>query len=309
MKENFILFSGTANRPLAEAIARQLGVSLGNCTIERFPDGEVSVEIDESVNERIVFLVQPTSPPVDANLIELLAFADACRRAGASSIIAIVPYFGYARGDKRHGSSQAIMARLVADLMQTAGINRVVTVDLHAPQIEGFFQIPVDSLTATPILYEALNAQLLQETVVVSPDTGRIPMALEFAGRLGIKVAVLHKQRSSGTQTDITHVIGEVEGKACLIVDDMISTGGTIVNSIETLLKAGAKPEITVAATHGLLVQNAKEKLSCQSLQQILITDTIPQQPQDWTQLQVVSLGSLLGTEIKRIVTGNSLVN
>src|SRR3954468_24592575 len=240
MADGLIIFAGTANRDLAQSIARELGVSLGMCKVERFPDGETSVRLDEPVRGREVFILQPTSPPVNDHLVELLAFADSCRRASAAHITAIVPYFGYGRSDKRNYARVPIMASMVADLMQTAGINHLVTVDIHTPQLEGFFRIPVDSLTAVPVLATALRDRLPEGTVVVSPDAGRVRMATEFAHRLKTSVVVLHKRRESGTETKVTHLVGDVRGRACLIIDDMISTGGTIAESIEVLLKAGA---------------------------------------------------------------------
>ena len=236
MNQDLLLFSGTANPALATAVAAELGVRLRLSAATRFPDGETAVQIDEPVRGREVFLVQPTAPPVNDNLVELLAFADACRRAAAARITAVVPYFGYARGDKRHGRRQPITASLVARLIQAAGVDHIVTLDLHAEQIEGFFQIPVDNLTAVPTLCQALRGRLPEGVVIVSPDVGRVAMATEFADRLGSPVAVLHKRRTSGTETVITHVVGDVRGRPCLIIDDMISTGGTIARAVEALL-------------------------------------------------------------------------
>ena len=297
----FTLFSGTANQNLAKAIAFQLGVELGECTIKRFPDSEVLVQVNQSVREQEVFIVQPTSPPVDANLMELLAFADACRRASAKRITAVVPYFGYARSDKRNKGRQTIMARVVADLMQAVGIDHLITVDLHTPQIEGFFRIPVDSVSAVSTLCQALGDRIHEESVIVSPDSGRISTALQFAQKLGTPVAVMHKQRQSGTETEITHIVGDVEDKTCLIVDDMISTGGTIINSIEALLEAGAKSEITVAATHGLLVKDAREKLSHKNIKQLLVTDTLPLKQDNWSKLQIVSIAPAVAEVIRKM--------
>lgn len=307
MTGELALFSGTANPALAEAIAHELRQPLTPCQVQRFPDGEISVHLEDSVRGQSVFIVQPTSPPVDANLMELLAFADACRRASAAGITAVVPYFGYARADKRGNERQAIMASLVADLMQTVGIQHVITMDLHAPQIEGFFRIPVDSLSAVPVLYESLKAALPPNAVVVSPDTGRVEMAIAYAQRLGTTVAVLHKQRTSGTQTDVTHVVGDVSDRPCLIIDDMISTGGTIAKSIDALLEAGAKPHITVAATHGLFVEEAQAKLSHSSLQRIFATDTIPSPHPDWAALHIVSIAPRIATVIQRMLSNSSV--
>ena len=262
--------------------------------------------MEESVREQKVFILQPTSPPVDTNLIELLAFADACRRSSAVKITAIVPYFGYARSDKRQRKRQAIMASLAANLIEAAGIDHLITFDLHAPQIEGFFHIPVDNLTAVDVLLSALKNSLPTDTVVVSPDSGRIPMAMEFARGLNTSVAVLHKQRDSGRETHITHVIGEVKDKPCLIIDDMISTGGTIATTIDALLEANARPQIYIAATHGLLIENAEDNLNHRSIQNIFVTDTIDVKQQVKLQLKTVSIAPLIAQAIRRMSAGNS---
>jgi ribose-phosphate pyrophosphokinase len=305
--EDFTLFAGTANPALAGAIATELGVRPGACAIEHFPDGETAVRLDEPVRGRDVFVVQPTAPPVNDHLVELLAFADACRRSAAGRITAVVPYFGYARSDKRHGRREPITASLVARLMQTAGIDQVVTLDLHAAQIEGFFHIPVDSLTAVPTLCRALDDRVPPDAVVVSPDTGRVKTATDYAHRLGTSVVVLHKRRASGTETEVTHVVGDVSGRACLIIDDMISTGGTIARAIEALLAAGARPEITVAATHGLFVGAARAKLGHEAVREVLVTDTVPRDDRSWPQLRRVSVAPLLAAAIRRLRADGSL--
>ena len=307
MTDALKIFAGTANPGLARSIARELGVQLGACAVERFPDGETSIRLDEPVRGQEVFIVQPTSPPVNEHLVELLAFADACRRASAARITAIVPYFGYARSDKRHGLREPITASMVAVLMQAIGIDHVVTVDVHAPQIEGFFQVPVDNLTAVGALSHALRERLPEGTVVVSPDAGRVPMATEFAHRLQTSVVVLHKRRESGTETEVTHLVGDVRDRACLIVDDMISTGGTIAKSIRALLEAGALPEITVAATHGLFLQGARERLTQRAVRQVLVADTVPIDEQTWPQLRVVSVAPLIAAAIRRFLADGSL--
>ena len=251
---DYTIFSGTSNPALAQAIAQILGVPLGKSRVERFPDGEIEVELLEPPRRKEVFIVQPTCPPVNDHLFELLAFTDACRRAAAGHITAIVPYFGYARSDKRHERRVSINASLVAALMQAAGVGHVVTVDLHAPQIEGFFYVPTDSLSAVAVLADALREDLPEGPVVISPDEGRVRMATRYAGILRAPVAVLHKERHSGAETSVLRVVGDVRGRHCLVVDDMISTGGTIASSVEALLQAGAQPDITVVATHGLFV-------------------------------------------------------
>jgi ribose-phosphate pyrophosphokinase len=307
MDQDYLLFAGTANPALATAIAAELGVRPGACAVDRFPDGEVSVRLDETVRRREVFLVQPTAPPVNDHLVELLAFADACRRAAAARITAVVPYFGYARSDKRHGRREPIAASLVARLMQAAGVDHVVTLDLHAAQIEGFFHIPVDSLTAVPTLCQSLRHQQPPGVVVVSPDAGRVAMATDYAHRLGTPVVVLHKHRASGTETEVTRVVGDVRDRPCLIIDDMISTGETIARAVEALLAAGARPDITIAATHGLFVGEARTRMGLEAIREVLVTDTVAATDRAWPQLQIVSVAPLLAAAIRRIQSDGSL--
>jgi ribose-phosphate pyrophosphokinase len=307
VSQGFTIFAGTANPALAAAIARQLGMQVGVCAIDRFPDGEVAVQLLEPVRRQEVFLVQPTSPPVNDHLVELLALADACRRAAAARITAIVPYFGYARADKRHGRQEPIMGRVIAGLLEAVGIAHVVTVDLHTPQIEGFFHAPVDTLTAVPTLCRALRDRLPPDLVVVSPDVGRVRTATHYAQCLGVPVIVLHKQRESGAKTEVTHVVGDVSSRACLIVDDMISTGGTVAESIRALLRAGARPEILVAATHGLLLLGARDKLDHPAVREIFITDTVRVAERDWPQLRVISIASLIAGAVERFLADGSI--
>jgi ribose-phosphate pyrophosphokinase len=307
VKNGFTIFSGTANPALAAAIGHELGVPLGDCAIDRFPDGEVAVEIRESVRSKEVFLVQPTAPPVNDHLVELLALADACRRAAAACITAIVPYLGYARSDKRHGRREPITARVIADLFQAVGIARVFTVDLHTPQIEGFFYVPVDSMTAVPMLSRALCDSLPPDAVVVAPDSGRVGMATHYAKCLGAPVIVLHKRRESGSDTKVTHIVGDVSGRPCLIVDDMISTGGTMAESITALLAAGARPEMIVAATHGLLLVGARAKLEHPAVRAVFVTDTVSVTEKDWPQLHVVSIAPLLASALTRFLADDSI--
>jgi ribose-phosphate pyrophosphokinase len=303
----FSVFCGNASRKLTEAVARAIGVPVGAAAVDRFPDGEVSVQLRDTVRRRDVFLIQSTSPPVNDHLMELLAFADASRRASAAHVTAVIPYFGYARSDKRQGRREPISARLVADLLQTAGIDHVMTLDLHASQIEGFFRIPVDSLSAVSVLCDAIRRRLPPGTVVVSPDAGRLSMATDYAQRLKTSVILLLKTRETGTETHVTHLVGDVRGRPCLIVDDMISTGGTIAESVEVLLRAGARPGIFAAATHGLLLDSARAKLTTESMADIFVTDTIERAFEDWPHLHVVSVAPLIAEAIKR-VTADRLV-
>ncbi len=306
MARNSILFAGTANPPLATAIADHLGMPVGACTIEQFPDGETAVRLLEPVRRKEAFLVQPLSPPVNSHLVELLAMADACRRAGAARITAVVPYFGYARSDKRHGKREPVMARVVADLLETVGIGQIVTLDLHAPQIEGFFHIPMDSLTAVPTLCEMLRTQVEEGTAVVAPDAGALRLATEYAHRLGGAVVVTHKRRETGTHTQVTHLVGDVRNKPCLIVDDMISTGGTIAACMDRLRQAGARPHITVAATHGLFLSGAQERLEREGLRNVFVSDTVGT-PIQWTKLHVVSIAPVIATALKRFMQHRSI--
>ncbi len=265
------------------------------------------MRIDQPVRGREVFLVQPTSPPVDEHLIELLALADACRRAAAARITAVVPYFGYARSDKRHGHREPIVASLAARLIQVVGVAHVVAVDLHTPQIEGFFRVPFDTLTAVPTLCEALRPRLPAGAIVVAPDAGRVKMATCYAERLGAPMAVLNKRRASGTETAVTHLVGDVCDRTCLIVDDIIATGGTIAEGAAALREAGAGPEITVAATHGLFVGTARESLQRAGISRVFVTDTVPPEGGEWPLLEVVPIASLLADAIRRFVADGSL--
>lgn len=306
MPDDFAIFAGTANPALADAVARHVGVRISPASVERFPDGELTVRLLEPVRHKNVFIVQPTSPPVNDHLVELLVFADACRRASAAHIGAVIPYFGYARADKRHGRREPITASMIAMLLQAGGIHHVITVDLHASQIEGFFHIPVDSLTAVPVLCDAVRSRLPAGTVVISPDAGRLRMATGFAERLETSVALLHKVRESGTKTQVTHLVGDVRDRPCLVVDDMIATGGTLIESVRTLAQAGARPGVFIAATHGLLLEGAMEKLTGESVAEIFVTDTVPQPRGDWPQLRVVSVAPLVAGAIQRVIADGS---
>lgn len=309
MNKLFTLFAGSGNPDLAISVAREVGVPLGARVIERFPDGETFVRLEQPVRGQEVFIVQPTGPPVNDSLVELLSFIDACRRAAAANITAVVPYFGYARQDKRHGHREPVTASMVAHLLQAVGANHVVTVDLHAAQIEGFFHIPVDCLTALPTVCDALSPLLPRGLIVVSPDEGRVKMAGQYAQRLDSTVAVLHKRRETATKTKVTHVVGEVRGKPCLIIDDMISTGGTIAEATKALLAAGAKPEIFVAATHGPLLASVAERLNHEAIRAVFVTDTIAPVIRDWPKLHVITMAPVIAGAVRRLLAKESLGN
>jgi ribose-phosphate pyrophosphokinase len=307
MGDAFTIIGGTANPELTAAIARELGVPVGASTVDRFPDGEVAVQLHDPVRRQEVFLVQPTSPPVNDNLMELLALADACRRAAAARVTAVVPYFAYARADKRDGRREPITGRVVADLLEAVGIGHVITVDLHTPQVEGFFHAPVDSLTAVPALCRAVRQWLPPDLVVVSPDVGRVRMATDVAQCLGVPVVVMHKRRESGVRTVVTHVAGDVVGRACLIVDDMITTGGTVAECIRALVAERARPEIVVAATHGLLLPGAREKLDHPAVRGVFVTDTVRVPADAGPRLHVVPIAPLVAGALRRWLSGDPL--
>ena len=300
------LLAGSAHPRLAADIAGQLGTPLCRCDLRRFPDLELHVQLQDSVRGHDVFVVQPTSPPVETHIFELLLLADACRRADAGRITAVVPYFGYARQDRRAGGREPVTARLVADLMRAAGLQRVVAVDLHSPAIEGFFSVPVEQLTAVTLLADSVRGRLASPTVVVAPDLGAAKLADRYAQRLDLPVAIVHKQRLGAEKVAARRITGEVRGLAPLIVDDMISTGGTIEAASTALIAAGCAPEITVLATHALLVGAAVERLIRLPLR-LVTTDTVANAQRPAISIDRVSLAPLLAAAIERLHKGESL--
>lgn len=298
-KSDFLVLSGSANRYLAGAIAHLLDTEIGKCRVERFPDTEVNVQLDEPLHERRVVIVQSSCAPVDQQAMEVCAIADACRRAGASGITWVAPYFGYARSDKRKGRRTAVMGRLVADFAEHAGVDRLIAVDLHSPQVEGFFHVPVENLTAVPAIADALKPDLENGSVIVSPDAGGIKLASAYAVRLDCAIAVLHKERLNGAKTVVRRLVGDVRGKRCIITDDMISTGGTIRNAIEALIQAGAREQFIVAATHAVFTAEARQNLQHPAVQQIIVSDSIPVSAAEWPQVRTVSLAPILATAIQ----------
>ncbi len=296
-----LLFAGLANPRLAETIAAGLRVPLGRCGIERFPDGELHVEVQESVRGHDVYLLQPTSPPVETHLLELLLLADACRRAGAARVTAVVPYFGYARQDRRAHGREAVAARLVADLIATSGVARVVAVDLHSAGLEGVFSIPLENLSAVPLLAQAARPWLPADGVLVAPDLGAAKLADRYARLLCLPVAIVHKTRLSGTEVTVSAITGDVRNRTPIIVDDMISTGGTVVAALDAVRAAGAQPQAVVVASHGLLVAPAVERLQAAPVQQIIVTDSVPPPDCPSLPLKVATLAPLVAEAISRL--------
>jgi ribose-phosphate pyrophosphokinase len=302
------IFAGSANTSLAEAIAAKLDIRPSSREVQVFPDGELHVELQESVRGEDVYIIQPTSPPAEKHLLELLLLADAARRAGAARLTAVVPYFGYARQDRRASGREAVGARLVANLLESGGLlQRVVTVDVHTEAIEAFFGIPLEHLSAVPMLIESVRPYISTDSVIVAPDMGAAELAERYAEPLELPVAVVHKARISGTEVSVGSVTGEVEGKKPIVVDDMISTGGTQKAAIDALLEAGSEPEITVSTSHGLFAGSAEEDLRDAPIERFIVTDSVPPPEGLGLPLEVVSLAPLLASAIDRLHNDRSL--
>ncbi len=300
------LFTGSATPVLAAAVAKHLGLELARCEVGQFPDGETRIGVGESVRGGDCFVIQSTCAPVNHNLMELLVLCDALRRASAWRVTAVIPYFGYARQDKKVQAREPITAKLVANVLETAGVDRVITIDLHAGQIQGFFDVPVDHLTALDILGNHLRNTGLDESVVISPDVGRATEARRLANYLGVPLAMLYKRRSSPTEISVTHVIGEVEGLRPIMIDDMISTAGTMRRGIDALLRLGARPDVRVAATHAVFTPPALERLTNASISGVIVTDTIPFHGQH-ERVHVLSVAPLLAKAIFNVHHNDSV--
>ena len=302
------ILAGSANLSLAENIARNVNVKLVQRVLERFPDGELHIELQESVRGHDVYLIQPTCPPVDEHLFELLLMTDACRRAGAVHLTAVISYFGYARQDRRAHGREPLSVRLIADLLVTSGIQRVVAVDLHSQGVESAFAIPVEQVSAVPILAEAVRPSVPRKAVIVSPDLGAVKMAERYAKLLDLPVAIIHKTRISGAEVNVQRIVGDVQDKQVLVVDDMISTGGTIEKAIKALLEAGCLSSgIRVAASHGLLVGPAAERLGNLPIEKIYVSDSVPTPDRFPVPIEVSSLAGLLAETIQRLHASESI--
>ena len=304
--ERLRVFTGTAHPQLARDICAHMGVPLGSASLARFPDGEINLKIEVDVRGADVFVVQPTCPNVHENLFELLSFADCLRRASADRITAVIPYFGYARKDRKDEGRVPINAKLVANLLVTSGYDRVVAVDLHAAQIQGFFDIPVDHLYARPVMLEKVRQLETKDVMVVSPDIGGTKLARAYAKDLGCDLAIIDKRRISGEQTVIEHVIGDVRNRDVLLVDDMVSTGGSIVDAARIVKEKGAR-KVFIVATHAVLCGNAVERLNKADVEQILFADTVPVHDKKIRRLEVCSMAQLLARAIDRIHRSESV--
>jgi len=306
---NLIIAAGSGNPVLAAAIGDALSVPVCRSVSKRFPDSELHVEIDESVRDSDVYLIQPTGPPVDTHLMELLFLADACRRAGASRLTAVVPYFGYARQDRRANGRDAVGGRVAADLLRAGSFDRIVSVDLHTVSLEGFFAMPLEHLSAVALLADRIRDSVGAEAVIVAPDLGAVKMAERYGDRLHCPMAVVHKIRTGpeGRDVKVHGIVGEVAERTPVIIDDMISTGGTIAAASEALLAAGSTPEITVVATHALLVGPAVERLSALPIKRLVVTDSLPLVERGSLPLEAVSIAPMLAEAIRRLNIGSSM--
>ncbi len=300
------LISGNAHPELARNIATNLDLPLADAHVGRFPDGEIDIKINEDIRGRDVFVLQPTCPPVNENWVELLLLLDTLRRSSAGRVTAVMPYFGYARKDRKDEGRVPISAKVVANTLGASGADRVVTLDMHAAQIQGFFDFPVDHLYARPVLLEAVNRLKVADPVVVTPDVGGTKTARAYAKRMGADLAIVDKRRISGSETTIEHVIGDVEGRNCVIVDDMISTGGSISQAATTLRKHGAK-QIIIAVSHAVFCGPAVERLDDAPVDLILATDTVPQGERVPEKIQLVSVAPLIAQAIQGIHRAESV--
>jgi len=305
---SLLVFAGNSNLPLAQKVCRHIGVRLGEAKITTFSDGEIQIEIGENVRGKDVFVIQSTCAPVNDHFVELLLMLDAFKRASAERISAVIPYYGYARQDKKIAPRVPISAKLTADLITTAGADRVITLDLHAGQIQGFFNIPVDNLFAAPVLLEYIKRAFLNDTVIVSPDAGGAERARAFAKRLHAQLAIIDKRRSKPNEAEAMHVVGDVEGKIAIILDDMVDTAGTLTQGAQALQEHGAV-EVHACCAHAVLSGPAVERIQNSAIKTLLVTDTVPlrENAKACEKIQVLTIAELLGEAIDRSHTGRSV--
>jgi ribose-phosphate pyrophosphokinase len=302
------VFSGSSHPELGEKIIEHLGLAPGKIKLSRFACGEIYARINENVRGQSVVIIQTCSDKVNEDLMELFIVMDAMKRSSAKSITVVLPHFGYARQDRKAASREPISARLVANLLETAGADRVVTVDLHSDQIQGFFNIPMDTLTALPIFVDYIQQKGLKDLVVVAPDTGRAKVAKKLADRVGAKLAILHKVRAEHHQSEVTHVVGDVKGKTVILTDDMIDTAGTMTNGVAALKAEGCNKDIYVVATHGLFSGPAVEKMTKAGFAEVVVTDSVPiPKEKQFKGLKILSCAELLGEAIRRNYENQSI--
>ena len=309
---DFLVFTGNANPSLAEEIVKSLGTALGDVQVGRFSDGEVTVEIKQNVRARDVFIVQPTCAPTNENLMELLIMVDALKRASAERITAVIPYYGYARQDRRPRSTRVpISAKVVANLLQTVGVHRVLTMDLHADQIQGFFDMPVDNIYASPVLLGDLRQKNYEDLIVVSPDVGGVVRARALAKQLGCDLAIIDKRRPKANVSEVMNIIGDIDGRNCVVMDDMIDTAGTLVKAAEVLKERGAK-NVYAYCTHPVFSGPAIERIAQgTALDEVVVTNTIPLSPQaqQCKRIRQLSVAPLIAETITRIAHGESVMS
>jgi len=300
------VFSGNANRSLAEAIAKELKVELGKALVGRFSDGEIQLKVEDNVRGADCFIIQPTCAPVNENIMELLIMADALRRASASRITAVMPYYGYARQDRKAEPRVPISSKLVANIIVASGVNRVLAMDLHASQIQGFFDIPVDHLYATPVLLSYFRAKKFSDLVVVSPDAGGVERARNFAKNLSADLAIVDKRRPRANEAEIMNVIGEVNGKTAIILDDMVDTAGTLVKVAKAIKDKGAV-RVMAACSHAILSGNAREKILNSDIEELVTTDSVPREQNGKDKIVTLSVAALLAEAISRVHNNESV--
>ena len=304
-----MVFTGNANPDLARRVVRQLHIPLGDATVGRFSDGEVNVELNENVRGKDVFILQPTCAPTNDNLMELVVMADALRRSSASRVTAVVPYFGYARQDRRPRSARvAISAKVVADMLDTVGVDRLLTVDLHADQIQGFFDIPVDNIYGSPVLIDDIQDQRFDNLMIVSPDIGGVVRARAVAKSLGVDLAIIDKRRPKANQSEVMHIIGDVEGRTCVLVDDMVDTAGTLCNAANALKERGAT-KVVAYCTHAVLSGKALDNIRNSQLDELVVTDTIPlsAEARSIGKIRQLTIADILAESIRRVSNEESI--
>ncbi len=301
------VFSGTANRPLAEEVARHLRIKLGRATTTHLPDTEIHVLIEEVVRGQDVFIIQSCSEPVNEHLMELLLYVDAFRRASVHSVTVVMPYFPYARQDRMARGREAISAKVVANMLEALGAHRVIYVDIHNPAIQGFFNIPVDPLSALPILVEQFRDERFRDAVIVAADVGRAKLAGKYAEALGLPLVIMHKRRESVEEVNATHIVGDIEDKIPIIIDDIIASG-SVLTQVDALVEAGARPEVYLAVTHPVLLPSALERLEHPAVKELVVTNTIHIPPEKrHPKIRVASVAPLLAEVIKRVHSGESV--